>query len=281
VILLARFFKFLFRFEFFKKRYFGIYQRIFRPFGLFKNTVIIADYDKTLKIKLSLRDWIQQQIYFFEFYDERGIRYIKSQLMEGDIFIDVGSNIGAYSLIAAKLVGDKGQVIAFEPVHQVRNRLIENSALNQLRQLRVEPLAVFDKNTELMLHISSQENFGMSSMHAHDEVSGLTQLAQTVRLDDYVNKHFMNKIDMIKLDIEGAELFALNGMKSTLKRLKPLVLIEISSDVLEGTDLRADQIYAFFDDLDYSPYSINEGGNLVNCANQGKSNYTNFVFKPN
>jgi hypothetical protein len=64
-------------------------------------------------------------------------------------------------------------------------------------------------------------------------------------------------------------------------RLKPLVLIEICTEVLEGTDLRTDEIYAFFEDLDYSPYCINEDGNVVNCASQGKSDYTNFVFKPN
>jgi FkbM family methyltransferase len=281
VIFLARFFKFLFRFEFFKKRYFGIYQRVIRPWGLFKNTEIITSYDKTLKIKLSLRDWIQQQIYFFDYYDERGIRFIQSHLKPGDTFVDVGANIGAYALVAAKLVGNDGQVIAFEPVTQVRNRLIENGSLNQLYQLKVESLALFDKNTELALHISSKENFGMSSMHAHDEDSGSTEIVQTARLDDYVEDQFINKIDLIKMDIEGAELFALNGMKSTLMRLKPLVLIEICTEVLEGTDLRTDEIYAFFEDLDYSPYCINEDGNVVNCASQGKSDYTNFVFKPN
>lgn len=281
MILLARFFKLLFRFEFFKKRYFGIHKRIFRPFGIFKNTVIIADYDKTLKIKLSLRDWIQQQIYFFDFYDERGIRFIQSQLKYGDTFIDIGANIGAYSLIAAKLVGEKGQVIAFEPINQVRNRLIENVALNKFKQIVLEPLAVFDENTKLTLHISSQDNFGMSSMHAHDEVSGLTQIVQTVRIDEYVKNHFMNKIDMIKIDIEGAELFALKGMVSTLMRFKPLVLIEICSDVLDGTNLRTDEIYTFFQQLNYSPFCINEEGRLVNCANLGKSDYRNFLFKPN
>lgn len=281
MILLARVFKFLFRFRFFKKRYFGIYQRIIRPWGLFKNTEFIADYDKTLKIKLSLRDWIQQQIYFFDYYDERGIRFIQSHLKQGDTFIDIGGNIGAYSLIAAKLVGKEGQVIAFEPVTQVRNRLIENGALNHFKQLKVEPLAIFNENTELTLHISSQDNFGMSSMHAHDEDSGAIEVAKAVRLDDYVKEQNVSKIDVLKMDIEGAELFALNGMKFTLTNFKPLVLIEICSDVLTGTDLNAADIYAFFKELNYSPFCVGEKGNIEEFTVKTQSEYTNFVFKSN
>ena len=80
MILLARILKFLFRFPFFEKRYFGIYQRVIRPWGWFKKTMVTIPYDKTLQIQLHLRDWIQQQIYFFNYYDERGIRCIKKEL---------------------------------------------------------------------------------------------------------------------------------------------------------------------------------------------------------
>lgn len=278
MILLARFFKFLFRFQFFKKRYFGIYQRVFRPWGFFKNTETITIYDQTLKIKLSLCDWIQQQIYFFGYYDERGINCIKNQLKPGDTFIDIGGNIGAYSLIAAKLVGIDGQVIAFEPVTHVRNRLMENASLNQLEQIKVEPLAVFNKNTELTLHISNQDNLGMSSIHAFKESFGLTETVQAVRFDDYVAKNNITQIDLIKMDIEGAELFALEGMKSTLTNLKPVVLIEICSNILEGTNLRVDEIYTFFEELNYSPFCVGEDGGIHEFNSERKLNYTNFIF---
>lgn len=281
MILLARLFKFLFRFRFFKKRYFGIYKRIIRPLGLFKNTEIVTSYDKTLKIKLSLRDWIQQQIFFFGYYDERGIRFIKSQLKSGDTFIDVGGNIGAYSLIAANIVGEKGQVTAFEPVTQVRNRLMENRSLNQLHQLNIEPFAVFNEKTELVLHVSSQENFGMSSIHAHDEDSGITETVKAIRLDDYVIENNTNQIDLIKMDIEGAELFALNGMKTTLMKFKPIVLIEISSEVLDGTNIRADKIFSFFEELGYTPFCVGEDGRIMNYNSIEQTDYDNFVFKPN
>lgn len=281
MILLAQLFKFLFRFEFFKKRYFGIYRRIIRVWGLFKNTEVTAVYDKTLKIKLSLRDWIQQQIYFFGYYDERGIRFIKSQLKSGNTFIDIGGNIGAYSLIAANIVGYKGQVIAFEPVTQVRNRLMENRSLNELHHLKIEPFAVFNEKTELVLHVSSQENFGMSSIHAHDEDSGITETVKAVRLDDYVLENNINQIDLIKMDIEGAEIYALNGMKTTLMKFKPMVLIEISSEVLDGTNIRADKIFSFFEKLGYTPFCVGEDGSIFDYNTIEQSDYDNFVFKPN
>ena len=281
MILLARLFKFLFRFEFFKKRYFGIYRRIIRAWGLFKNTEVTAVYDKTLNIKLSLRDWIQQQIYFFGYYDLRGIQFVKACLKPDDTFIDIGGNVGAYSLIAAKLVGSKGEVIAFEPVTEVRERFLENASLNQLDQLKVEPYALFNETTKLQLHISNQDNFGMSSIHAHDEQVGRTEEVEAIRFDDYVLENKLKRIDLIKMDIEGAELYALNGMKSTLQQFKPLVLIEISSDVLNGTTLTTDEIYTFFKELNYSPFCIQKDGQLTAYTSEMKVDYTNFVFKPN
>ena len=278
MILIARFFRFLFRFQFFKKRYFGIYNRIIRPLGLFKNTELTTVYDKTLKIKLRLRDWIQQQIYFFGFYDERGILFIKSHLKSGDTFIDIGGNIGAYTLIAAKIVAKKGSVIAFEPVSRVRNRLMENVQLNNFQQVLIEPLAVFDSNTELELHISNEENFGMSSIHAHDENSGITEKVKAIRLDDYLLNNEIRQVDLIKIDIEGAELFALKGMKTTLEQFKPIVLIEISPDVLDGTQFKSEEIYAFFEAINYTPFCVREDGSIYEFSTNNVLAYTNFVF---
>jgi len=245
---------------------------------LFKTTEFISTYDTTLKIKLSLRDWIQQQIYFFGYYDKRGILFIKSHLKAGDTFIDVGGNIGAYSLIAAKIVGKMGTVVAFEPVTQVRKRLEENGALNQFQQLNVEPFAVFHENTALELHVSSKENFGMSSMHVHDEDTGLTESVKAVRFDDYAAQNGITRIDLVKMDIEGAELFALHGMKQTLVQLKPTVFIEICPGVLEGTTLQSDEIYAFFEAINYSPFCIGVSGEIIPFSPKNEAGYTNFVF---
>jgi FkbM family methyltransferase len=279
VILLARFFQFLFRFPFFKKRYFGIYKRIILPFGLFKRTEVLFPYDETLKIKLSLRDWIQQHIYFFGYYDKRGIQFMKAHLKLGDTFIDIGGNIGAYTLIAAKCVGEQGSVIAFEPISAVRNRLLENIAINDLGQVNVVPCAVFNENTELTLHISNQENLGMSSMHAHDADTGKTEKVNAIRLDDYVLENNIHKIDLIKMDIEGAELYALQGMKMVLNQFKPDVLIEITPEVLDEIDIKAEQIYDFFEEMNYSPFCIGPGGEVIAYIAKNQQEYTNFLFK--
>jgi hypothetical protein len=77
---LATFFSWLFGFSFFRKRYYGIYKRVFLPLGLFKGQSTIASYDQTLKLRLDLDEWIQQHIYFLGIYDEKGINFLKKTL---------------------------------------------------------------------------------------------------------------------------------------------------------------------------------------------------------
>lgn len=281
MILLARILKFLFRFPFFEKRYFGIYQRVIRPWGWFKKTMVTIPYDKTLQIQLHLRDWIQQQIYFFNYYDERGIRCIKKELKKGATFLDIGGNIGAYTLIAAKEVGNTGRVIAFEPVSDVRERLQENCDINELVNVTIAPVALFHENSTLTLHLSSKENFGMSSMHKHDEETGREERVKAVRLDDFVREQQIEKVDFIKMDIEGAELYALLGMKEVLTQYRPAVLIEVCPDVLEHAEYNEDAIFTFFKELGYQPFRIDQEGNKLPYSLAANDGYTNYLFKLN
>lgn len=116
------------------------------------------------------------------------------------------------------------------------------------------------------------------SKKASDENSGKMERVNAVRLDDYVQNNKISRIKLIKIDIEGAELFALNGMKSTLEQYKPTVLIEISSEVLEGTQFKSEEIYAFFESINYTPFCVSEDGSIHEFNVKSEQEYTNFVF---
>ena len=269
-------FKFVFRFKFLQKYYFGFYKRLFKPFQLFKGKSAVCKYDKNLKMKVDIDEWIQQHVYFFGMYDISGINFIKSILKKDDIFIDIGANVGCFSLIASELVGENGSVHAFEPVKYVADRLEYNLSLNNIENVSIVRKAVFDKVTTLDLFVSSQENLGMSSILRHDTESGESEKVSAIDLDSYISDEKINKVKLIKIDIEGAEIFALEGMKESLKKFKPHLLIEVSNQVLKHETDR-NKIFDLMKDLEYKRYGIDEEGSLVDI-NANEDSFTNFVF---
>jgi len=275
--IIAFLFKLLFKIPFFRKRYFGFYKKIFKPYRLFKGKSNICSFDENLKIKADLEEWIQQQIYFFGIWDEQGVKFLKNHLKDGDVFFDIGANIGCYSLIAAKQTGSKGEVHSFEPVTKVFEKLQSNVLLNGFRNIKLNQNAVFEKSGVLELFVSSNENAGMSSMFHHDTESGQTEKAIAITIDEYVERMKITKIDFIKIDIEGAELFALKGMRNTLRRFSPIILMELSDDILNSTFIKEHEILNLLMELNYEKWGIDENGNLF-LDTERLQNYSNYAF---
>jgi FkbM family methyltransferase len=245
---------------------------------MFEGLSKIVRYDKNLKMHLDLDEWVQQHIYFLGYFDSAGISMIKTRLPEGGVFLDIGANVGSYTLIAAEKVGDPGRVFAFEPVSAIFNRLVENINLNGFSNVVAEQKALTNENKFVDLHIADQKNLGMSSIFHHDTESGQTEQVSAVRLDDYLKQHQLKRIDMIKIDIEGAELFALQGMKDTLIKHKPEIFIELKEEAVKHADYSLEDIINFLHKLDYKQSGIDEKGELISDLNLFRKDYYNFLF---
>jgi FkbM family methyltransferase len=276
----AKIFRFLFTCRFLRKRYYGIVFRIFQPLNLFKGITEISSYDKDLKMKLNLDDWIQQHIYFLGYFDPMGIRYIKNQLYEGEIFIDIGANVGAYSLVASRLVGRSGKVIAFEPVNTIYQRLSENISLNGLTNIIAEKTAVLDKNSMIDIYLSDRQNMGMSSIFHFDSESGKSEKVEAVSLDDYTEKRGISRISLIKIDIEGSEMLALKGMQRIIERFHPRILIELKEETLALSGYQEKNITDLLVKAGYNKFIIDEQGNILNDLTRQHKDYYNFLFLP-
>ncbi len=277
MIIIAKLFRILFKFPFFRKRYFGFYKRIFKPNNLFEGQTAICTFDKGLKINAQLSEWIQQHIYFLGIWDKQGTRFIKNHLKKGNVFFDIGANIGYYSLIVSKQVGENGQIHAFEPVSGVFAQLQSNIELNGISNISANQNAVYEKSGTLDLFVSSGENTGMSSIFHHDTESGVVEKVDAITIDDYVEKMKIDRIDLIKIDIEGAELFALKGMKNTLQRFKPMVFMELSQEVLRNASVNEKEIIQFMAKMDYELKGIDERGVMVTVTGN-QYEYANVVF---
>ena len=273
---IAFMFHILFKISFFKKRYFGFYKHIFNPYNLFKNVKKTVRFRKNLKLTLSIDDWIQQHIYFTGTYEANEILFIEKNLQPGNTFIDIGANIGLFSITASAIVGDNGKVLSFEPFATNYNAFLNNINLNKIKNITAIQKAVAEKEQELNLFYDSTEsNLGMVSSYASSHT--IQQQIKAVSLDNFLPTININAIDIIKIDIEGGEYSALLGMKATIQHYKPKLIVEIDDAILKNTPYTAEDIYNYMATLNYKPYFINEAGNLINKRNED-DNSLNVVF---
>jgi FkbM family methyltransferase len=160
-------------------------------------------------------------MYFNGMPDFREMSFIKRYLRPGDTFLDIGANVGVYTLLAASIVGPSGIVHAFEPGALALSHLRENIALNKLDNVRVYELALSNRQGEARLVAGGDDCVASLVPESGDASSQEAITIKCATLDGYLPEaHFA----MAKLDIEGAEPMALRGAVQHLARGNPPVL---------------------------------------------------------
>lgn len=154
-------------------------------------------------------------------------RFLLRFLAAGMTVLDVGANAGLYSMLASKSVGASGHVVSFEPSPRERARLEGHLRLNRCRNVTVEPVALGDATGEAELFVVEGHEIGCNSIHPAEGISGHRVRVPVRRLDDYVAGGRFARVDLVKMDIEGAELSALRGAESMFRSARPVLLCEI------------------------------------------------------
>ena len=271
-IALAKLIKLIFKIGFVRDKYFGLYKRVFKPFRLFKGAVLQHSING-INYELHIDDWIQSQLYFLNEYEMPEIKALGRFLNDGDVFVDIGANIGLFTLNAANLVGESGNVIAFEPFKLNWNSLKKNVSMNRYSSVKIENMAIGEKNGEISLYYDdSESNLGMVSFK--EKGHSIKESIESITLDTYIENQSITKIDFIKLDIEGGEFNALKGMIETLNRFKPTLLIEILND--EFYKDNNDSIENFLSNLGYSKFFIDDEGDV--SKKQKELKRENYIF---
>lgn len=177
-------------------------------------------------------------------YEPDMCQLIQSYLSPGMRVLDIGAHIGYHTLLMKKQVGPTGEVVAFEPLPENRKLLYTNLALNSLEHaIRIEPFAVADQVSleRLTLGPSSSQ----ARLNASDD--GAFCIVAACSIDAYCALLEWPRIDAVKMDIEGAETRAIVGMRETLQRWKPILLIEAHGPVADrGLQILVDQDYQLF-----------------------------------
>ena len=223
----------------------GIYSKVYR--SLFFNFFNYME-EELVKtpmgplIYVNYKDNVEREIAIGT-YERKYIDFFCSKIREGDVVVDVGAYIGYFSLLASERSGDKGCVYAFEPVPRNYERLIRNLKVNQVKNVKAYNFGLSERN-EILSFSVPREIPAEASLYQ----SNVTEIFRGIKMqkdviearlkpfDIFYNEEGLNKVNVVKIDAEGAELKILRGMKNTLKSdLLLLLFIEIFPPLIEHT----------------------------------------------
>jgi len=178
-------------------------------------------------------------------------------IKNGEVLVDVGANIGYFTLLMAKLSGSSGKIFSFEPENKNFEILEKNVKINNYQNVVLEKKGVSDRNGVNKFFLSSK-NTGMHSLQKIRDDSKEVKI-DVIKLDDYFfTLDLVEKISLIKIDVEGAEFQVLNGMKTILKNKNLKLLIEFIPDHLKKHGTNPSDVLKILEDNDFKLYQINE-----------------------
>ncbi|MEU8551842.1 FkbM family methyltransferase [Streptomyces roseoverticillatus] len=208
------------------------------------------------EIAVDTRDLIQRYIYMFGVWEPHMTRWLTRRLRPGDTFIDVGANIGYFSLLGARLVGPAGRVVAIEASPTFYRSVVANARRNACRNVRAVNLAVCDARRSLTFTLASSRNMGANSIVPYDGPAEASFEAQALPLTEVLTASEVAEARVIKVDVEGAEGSVIRGMKPLLDRLRPdaEITVEVAPERMARLGDSADELLATMLDFGFHAY---------------------------
>jgi FkbM family methyltransferase len=214
---------------------------------------------------LDLREGIDFSIYLTGAFDRETIRAYSSIVEPGMTVLDIGANVGAHALHLAKLVGPEGKVIAFEPTDWAYKKLCANLALNQelaSRVLAVQTFLAEDAGDGEIGQIYA--SWPLDAEDVHPKLRGRqmpTKGAMTTTLDGFL-KDQDGTIGFMKIDVDGRECRVLRGAVKTLRRHRPVLIMELSPYVLTEHGSSLEELLGLVKEAGYEIAHMGSGAPL-------------------
>ena len=200
-------------------------------------------------------------LYYFGVWEPRMARALSRRLRPGDVCLDIGANIGWYTLLMSRLVGEGGAVHAFEPDPAAYARLADHVALNRATNVVVNHGALGREEGEVTFYATPESIYSSMYDLGFRGSRRISVPCQTV--DSYVAHRGIERLDFIKCDVEGAELEVLQGAESTLRRLRPTMQLEVNPATARAAGGSTQSILEWLSALgDYRFYSVRLDGAL-------------------
>lgn len=225
-------------------------------------------------INCDTKTWIGARIFYIGDYETSLKAVFKDHIKEDDHVLDIGANIGFHTLYFAQLVGKQGLVTAFEPIPFNFDTFKYNIGLNDYENIRAKAVALGNKNETLLIDVN-EKSTNPGSFNLFNKGG---QLSISCHIGDELIKN--QQVDFIKIDVEGYEAFAIEGLANTIKQSRPKIVFEFDINFHQKTGLPNDYIFNFLATLDYHFYKITRNG-LVALQNFDIQTEENILALPN
>lgn len=224
--------------------------------GLF-NGNIFFEYNLNNDVKINLyKDSILSRL-IYDGFEKEETDFIEKILKEGDVFVDIGTNIGLFSLLAAKIVGTEGKVLCFEPAPSTFYRLKENVTLNNFKNIHIKNIGLSDEPGELTFYVSNNGYDAWNSFAPSQDNKLESSIQVPVSTLDFELKDInKSKIKLVKIDVEGWEKFVLNGGKEFFIEFSPIVMVEFTESNTFNAGYSVHEIYDIMQDFGYVWYTV-------------------------
>ncbi len=214
---------------------------------------------------------------------------LKKYLKNGDTFIDVGANIGYFSLIGAGFVGKVGQVHSFEPVSEYFEKLKNLSENNKQYNITVNQFALGETEKKEKIYIGGPLHIGNNTFFP-DLLEGINEVKEAevsiCRLDKYIKEKNIQNIKLIKIDVEGFEFSVLKGLESFFsenykKQMLPVIICEIVPEVYENYSYKLEDVFEYMAKFSYLPFNVINTNKKIDIKEIKKRRTVDVLFKIN
>ena len=218
---------------------------------------------------LDLREGIDFSIWLLGSFEPETVRCYRKILKVGDVVLDIGANIGAHTLLLAQAVGADGDVYAFEPTDYAFAKLSKNSLLNPGLANRIHCIQCMLVDQE----VAGQPTPGLYSSWPLKEDAGLHELhqgrlmttagAEARTLDSVILSLKLDRVDCIKLDIDGFECGMMRGASEVLTRWQPIIIMELAPYALEEQGESLHNLIELLKKYGYVLFDLSKGSPLA------------------
>lgn len=244
---------------------------------------VTVPWHERTRIELTLGNDMSLCLYVAGSFEPNEFAFLDKLLEPGMTFIDIGANEGLFSLFAARRVGVTGRVVSVEPSSRERRQLERNLRRNRSNSVTVVPHAVAEKAGTARLQIAAKLHGGHNTLgsFSYDDVSAVdTEDVPVETLDALAQRLRLERIDTIKIDVEGAELKVLRGGIGILKTCRPVLLIEANERALAGQGASTAAMTRLLEDLGYEIRVFSERTGEVERLVPGSALSANIVAIP-
>lgn len=216
---------------------------------------------KDYSMVLDINSHVDRSIFFSGLFgrdvEDDLYNFIKKHINDTSVFFDIGANSGYFSLLASQ-ISKNGFVHAFEPVPKAYRNFNNTIKLNHIKNIKLNNVCIGTKKGVVTFYVASHSDLSSLKVTAF-QMKNRRIRCKMITLTDYCKNTILTKIDIMKIDTEGAERDILLNSKEILKKFKPILIVEFSNKTAEAFGYHPNDIYDFLTTLGYTIYNYKRG----------------------